>query len=42
MKKIIDEKLSQGITLVLDRYSHSGIAYTAAKGIDHKWGIETE
>eukprot|EP01028_Stygiella_incarcerata_P005986 TRINITY_DN24698_c0_g1_i1.p1 TRINITY_DN24698_c0_g1~~TRINITY_DN24698_c0_g1_i1.p1 ORF type:complete len:234 (-),score=57.25 TRINITY_DN24698_c0_g1_i1:194-862(-) len=31
------EKLSQGTTLILDRYSFSGVAFTAAKGIDKNW-----
>jgi dTMP kinase len=31
------EKLSGGTTLILDRYSFSGVAYTAAKGIDKDW-----
>lgn len=28
------EKLSQGVTLVVDRYVYSGIAYSAAKEVD--------
>jgi thymidylate kinase len=27
--------LAQGETLVVDRYSYSGVAYTAAKGVPH-------
>ena len=27
--------LAGGTTLVLDRYSYSGVAYTAAKGVPH-------
>eukprot|EP00894_Picocystis_sp_ML_P005233 jgi/Pico_ML_1/55750/g1395.t1 len=26
-------KLQSGITLVVDRYAHSGVAFTAAKGV---------
>eukprot|EP00124_Ichthyophonus_hoferi_P003263 Ihof_evm1s274 gene=Ihof_evmTU1s274 len=33
MKKL----LSQGITLVVDRYAFSGVAFTAAKGLDVNW-----
>ncbi|KAI8907951.1 thymidylate kinase-domain-containing protein [Gorgonomyces haynaldii] len=29
--------LSQGTTLVLDRYCYSGVAYSAAKGLDWNW-----
>lgn len=27
--------LASGVTLVVDRYAYSGVAYTAAKGIPH-------
>ncbi|KAI8874079.1 hypothetical protein GQ42DRAFT_130275 [Ramicandelaber brevisporus] len=30
-------KLNEGITLVVDRYSYSGVAYSAAKGLDLEW-----
>lgn len=38
MQSLID----QGVCLVIDRYKHSGIAYSAAKGIDMAWsrGVE--
>ena len=42
MKKAIEEKLSAGINVILDWYSYSGIAYTAAKGIEVDWCIATE
>jgi len=31
------EKLNEGITLVVDRYAYSGVAFTAAKGLDMEW-----
>lgn len=33
----INSKLAQGITLVVDRYSYSGAAFSAAKGLDLQW-----
>lgn len=33
------KKLNQGITLVVDRYSHSGVAFTSAKGVP---GLDVE
>ena len=30
-------KLLQGCTLIIDRYAYSGIAFSQAKGLDHKW-----
>ena len=33
----IKEKLQGGISLVVDRYAHSGAAYTGAKGLDQEW-----
>mmetsp|Transcript_67105 Transcript_67105/g.92821 ORF Transcript_67105/g.92821 Transcript_67105/m.92821 type:complete len:87 (+) Transcript_67105:132-392(+) len=29
--------LRQGTNVVCDRYAYSGVAYTAAKGIDFEW-----
>ena len=40
-QKIIDS-LMEGKHLILDRYSYSGVAYTAAKGIDFNWAMVTE
>lgn len=40
-----DEMLSalkSGKILVVDRYSYSGVAYTAAKGVDESWCREPE
>lgn len=42
LKKEIEERLSKGQNVVLDRYSYSGIAYTASKGIDVDWCVATE
>jgi dTMP kinase len=42
IKKEIEERLNKGQNVVLDRYSYSGIAYTAAKGIEVDWCIATE
>lgn len=39
-KKLMENKLKDGITLVVDRYSYSGVAFTAAKkipGLDLEW-----
>ena len=39
-RKQMLEKLEAGTTLVVDRYAHSGVAFTAAKGLpglDRKW-----
>lgn len=33
----LEEKLNAGINLVCDRYVYSGIAFSAAKGLDLKW-----
>lgn len=33
----MEEKLSKGITLILDRYAYSGVAYSSAKGLDLDW-----
>ena len=36
----MEEKLKSGVTLVVDRYSYSGVAFTAAKGVpglDLEW-----
>ncbi|KYQ99774.1 thymidylate kinase [Tieghemostelium lacteum] len=36
-KDSIYQALNSGVNLVVDRYSYSGVAYTAAKGIDFDW-----
>lgn len=33
----MEKMLRQGITLVVDRYSYSGVAFSAAKGLDVEW-----
>ncbi|UJR28789.1 hypothetical protein I4U23_010015 [Adineta vaga] len=30
-------KLLQGYTIIVDRYAYSGVAFSQAKGLDHKW-----
>lgn len=37
MKDIILEKLYKGVTVVMDRYYYSGIAYSSADGLDFDW-----
>lgn len=32
-RPLIKEKLSQGVTLVVDRYAFSGVAFTSAKEV---------
>jgi dTMP kinase len=34
---LMESKLLSGTTLVVDRYSYSGVAFSAAKGIDIEW-----
>lgn len=33
----MESKLLSGTTLVVDRYSYSGVAFSAAKGLDIEW-----
>lgn len=33
----MENKLRDGITLIVDRYSYSGVAFSAAKGLDIEW-----
>ncbi|XP_017125508.1 thymidylate kinase [Drosophila elegans] len=33
----VKQQLLEGTTLVVDRYSYSGVAYSAAKGLDFDW-----
>lgn len=33
----IREQLLAGTTVIVDRYSYSGVAYSAAKGLDFDW-----
>eukprot|EP00241_Pyramimonas_parkeae_P010812 CAMPEP_0114248746 /NCGR_PEP_ID=MMETSP0058-20121206/13747_1 /TAXON_ID=36894 /ORGANISM="Pyramimonas parkeae, CCMP726" /LENGTH=228 /DNA_ID=CAMNT_0001362193 /DNA_START=79 /DNA_END=765 /DNA_ORIENTATION=+ len=42
---LMEQKLREGITLVVDRYSYSGVAFTAAKekpGLDLEWCLAPE
>jgi hypothetical protein len=34
---LMESKLKAGTTLVIDRYSYSGVAFSAAKGLDLGW-----
>ncbi|CEP23390.1 K00943 dTMP kinase [Cyberlindnera jadinii] len=38
----IKEKLHNGTIVVLDRYVYSGVAYTAAKGLDAQWCLNPD
>ena len=33
----MESKLRAGTTLVVDRYSYSGVAFSSAKGLDLSW-----
>lgn len=33
----MESKLQSGITLIVDRYAYSGVAFSAAKGLDIEW-----
>ena len=44
-KKMMEEKLRAGVTLVVDRYGYSGVAFTSAKklpGLDQQWCKHSE
>lgn len=36
------EDLSSGITIIVDRYSFSGVTYSMAKGLDKQWVCNSE
>ncbi|XP_020110054.1 thymidylate kinase-like isoform X1 [Ananas comosus] len=36
-RALMENKLQSGITLIVDRYSYSGVAFSAAKGLDIEW-----
>lgn len=36
-KMNMEKMLRDGITLIVDRYSYSGVAFSAAKGLDLEW-----
>lgn len=33
----MEQLLRDGVTLIVDRYSYSGVAFSAAKGLDFEW-----
>ena len=33
----METKLRTGTTLIVDRYSYSGVAFSSAKGLDIEW-----
>lgn len=37
VKSAIIDKLQRGVNIVMDRYYYSGIAYSAANGLDFQW-----
>ncbi|XP_067634378.1 uncharacterized protein [Eurosta solidaginis] len=41
-KKEMEDLLNSGTTLVVDRYSYSGVAYSVAKGLDFDWCMAPE
>ncbi|PNX88776.1 thymidylate kinase, partial [Trifolium pratense] len=36
-RSLMETKLKSGITLIVDRYSYSGVAFSSAKGLDIEW-----
>ncbi len=42
VKDQLIEYLNQGVNIVCDRYSYSGVAYSAAKGLDRQWCKQAE
>ncbi|KAL4195502.1 hypothetical protein AMTRI_Chr05g73620 [Amborella trichopoda] len=36
-RSLMEHKLRAGTTLIVDRYSYSGVAFSAAKGLDLEW-----
>ncbi|KAF8679138.1 hypothetical protein HU200_045904 [Digitaria exilis] len=36
-RALMENKLLSGTTLIVDRYSYSGVAFSAAKGLDIEW-----
>ncbi|KAJ3684343.1 hypothetical protein LUZ61_013507 [Rhynchospora tenuis] len=36
-RALMERKLKRGTTLIVDRYSYSGVAFSAAKGLDLQW-----
>lgn len=36
-KESMEKDLQDGVTLVVDRYAYSGVAFSMAKGLDYEW-----
>ncbi|KAI3974723.1 hypothetical protein MKX01_029950 [Papaver californicum] len=36
-RTLMESKLRSGTTLIVDRYSYSGVAFSSAKGLDIEW-----
>ncbi|KAL9241806.1 hypothetical protein vseg_015871 [Gypsophila vaccaria] len=36
-RSLMEDKLKAGTTLIVDRYSYSGVAFSSAKGLDFDW-----
>ncbi|KAL9229400.1 hypothetical protein vseg_004868 [Gypsophila vaccaria] len=36
-RSLMEDKLKAGTTLIVDRYSYSGVAFSSAKGLDFEW-----
>ncbi|XP_063934924.1 thymidylate kinase-like isoform X2 [Daucus carota subsp. sativus] len=36
-RSLMESKLQSGITLIVDRYAYSGVAFSSAKGLDIEW-----
>ncbi|KAH0743686.1 hypothetical protein KY290_031679 [Solanum tuberosum] len=36
-RSLMEEKLKSGTTLIVDRYSYSGVAFSSSKGLDIEW-----
>ncbi|KAL3534033.1 hypothetical protein ACH5RR_007554 [Cinchona calisaya] len=36
-RSLMEDKLRSGTTLIVDRYSYSGVAFSSAKGLDIEW-----
>lgn len=36
-RSLMEAKLKSGTTLIVDRYSYSGVAFSSAKGLDIQW-----
>ncbi|KAJ0462772.1 putative dTMP kinase [Helianthus annuus] len=36
-RSLMEAKLKSGTSLIVDRYSYSGVAFSSAKGLDIEW-----